>query len=145
MEADLVAVQDWDGFDALASYLQSQHGASAIEKLDGPESRVWKFSIGNAFISLHDNPDGNYLKAVGDEAQKALQVILGDLDRRFTDSSSSEDRPASTTANQPCPGDGYWFSPAIPGGSRFFRAGEIMPEAIGHYGETIWQWSIKQS
>lgn len=145
MEADVVALQDWDGFDSLASYLQSQHHATPTEKLDGPESRVWKFSIGDSLISLHNNPEGNYFKATGDRSQKALQKIVADLEQRLADPVPVDSGPTRAAASQPCPRDGVWFTPAGSGASRFFKAGEIMPEVGGDYGATIWQWSERQS
>jgi hypothetical protein len=47
-------------------------------------------------------------------------------------------------ANQPCPRDGYWFTPAQVGSRRHFKAGEVMPEFKSDYGATIWQWDAKQ-
>lgn len=42
-------------------------------------------------------------------------------------------------ANQPCPQDGYWFTPAQVGSRRYFKQGDVMPEVDGDYGATIWQ------
>ena len=47
-------------------------------------------------------------------------------------------------ANQPCPRDGYWFTPARPNSRRAFRQGEVMPDVGGGYGVTIWQWDETQ-
>lgn len=47
-------------------------------------------------------------------------------------------------ANQPCPREGYWFTPAQANSRRFFKAGEVMPEFKSGYGLTIWQWDEKQ-
>lgn len=144
MEADVVALQDWDGFDSIAAYLQSQHHAIPTEQLDGPESRVWKFSVGDSSISLHNNPEGNYLKAAGDKSLKALHAIVADLEKRLADSLPVDSGAPRTVSNQPCPRDGVWFTPAAPGTSRFFKAGEIMPDVEADYGATIWQWSDRQ-
>jgi len=43
-------------------------------------------------------------------------------------------------ANQPCPREGYWFTPAMANSRRFFKQGEPMPEFKTDYGLTIWQW-----
>jgi hypothetical protein len=48
-------------------------------------------------------------------------------------------------ANQPCPREGFWFTPAQAGSRRFFRAGELMPEIGGDFGTTIWQWDQNQA
>jgi hypothetical protein len=47
-------------------------------------------------------------------------------------------------ANHPCPREGFWFTPAQADSRRFFKAGELMPEAGGDYGTTIWQWDENQ-
>lgn len=47
-------------------------------------------------------------------------------------------------ANQPCPREGYWFTPAKADSRRFFKQGEIMPEVGGDDGVTIWQWDEQQ-
>jgi IS5 family transposase len=49
--------------------------------------------------------------------------------------------PSSTknASGQPCPREGWWFTPA--GDERqHFEQGEIMPSLGGDYGLTIWQW-----
>jgi hypothetical protein len=48
-------------------------------------------------------------------------------------------------ANQPCPREGFWFTPARAGSRRFFKAGEVMPEIGGDYGATVWQWDENQT
>jgi hypothetical protein len=47
-------------------------------------------------------------------------------------------------AGQPCPRDGYWFTPARAQSRRHFTDGEIMPHMGGDYGVTIWQWDEQQ-
>lgn len=46
-------------------------------------------------------------------------------------------------AGQPCPHEGWWFTPAGEG-RRHFKQGEILPSLGGDYGLTIWQWSSPQ-
>lgn len=48
-------------------------------------------------------------------------------------------------ANQPCPREGFWFTPAQADSRRFFKANEVMPEVGGDYGVTIWQWDENQT
>jgi hypothetical protein len=48
-------------------------------------------------------------------------------------------------AGQPCPREGFWFTPAQVGSRRHFKAGEPMPEVGGDYGATIWQWDPNQA
>jgi hypothetical protein len=47
-------------------------------------------------------------------------------------------------AGQPCPKDGFWFTPAQVGSRRYFKAGKAMPVVSGDYGATIWQWDQNQ-
>jgi hypothetical protein len=47
-------------------------------------------------------------------------------------------------AGQPCPREGFWFTPARLDSRRRFKAGEAMPEVGGRYGATIWQWDERQ-
>lgn len=47
-------------------------------------------------------------------------------------------------AGQPCPREGFWYTPAQADSRRFFKAGEPMPEIGGDYGATIWQWDENQ-
>ncbi|WP_019561862.1 hypothetical protein [Caldimonas manganoxidans] len=47
-------------------------------------------------------------------------------------------------ANQPCPREGWWFTPAKQGGRRRFQQGELMPDFRSDYGLTIWQWDERQ-
>jgi hypothetical protein len=46
-------------------------------------------------------------------------------------------------AGQPCPHEGWWFTPGGEG-RRHFKQGEIMPSLGGDYGSTIWQWCSPQ-
>lgn len=42
---------------------------------------------------------------------------------------------------QPCPREGFWFSPAKNESTRRFKTGEVMPTFdASQYGTTIWQW-----
>lgn len=47
-------------------------------------------------------------------------------------------------ASQPCPREGFWFTPAKVGSRRYFKTGDVMPEVGGDYGATIWQWDQNQ-
>lgn len=48
-------------------------------------------------------------------------------------------------AGQPCPREGWWFTPANPGSRRHFKQGEVMPALGSDYGLTIWQWDERQA
>jgi hypothetical protein len=47
-------------------------------------------------------------------------------------------------AGQPCPKEGWWFTPAG-SGRRYFKQGQIMPNLGSDFGQTIWQWAQDQS
>jgi hypothetical protein len=48
-------------------------------------------------------------------------------------------------ADQPCPREGFWFTPASAGSRRHFKYGEMLPEFKSDYGLTIWQWDDNQA
>ncbi|UZD54993.1 PoNi-like cognate immunity protein [Caldimonas aquatica] len=61
----------------------------------------------------------------------------------------SEQSPGGPTrlrceAGQPCPREGWWFTPAKADSRRFFKQGEVMPAFGTDYGLTIWQWDERQ-
>lgn len=66
----------------------------------------------------------------------------GSFDRikPLTSGQSNAGEHGRCEAGQPCPREGYWFTPAQAGSRRFFKAGEVMPEFKSDYGATIWQW-----
>jgi hypothetical protein len=43
-------------------------------------------------------------------------------------------------AGQPCPREGWWFTPAKANSRRHFKAGEVMPDFQSDWGQVIWQW-----
>ena len=47
-------------------------------------------------------------------------------------------------AGQPCPRDGFWFTPASTDSRCHFEQGNTMPGVGGDYGMTIWQWDEQQ-
>jgi hypothetical protein len=54
------------------------------------------------------------------------------------------DTPSGVLAGEYCPRAGYWFTPAVTGSRRSFKAGEVMPSARSDYGATVWQWDEQQ-
>jgi hypothetical protein len=59
----------------------------------------------------------------------------------------SEPRPGYVDrceGGQPCPREGWWFTPAKPASRRKFAVGELMPKFKSDYGTTIWQWASRQ-
>jgi hypothetical protein len=52
--------------------------------------------------------------------------------------------PLRCEGGQPCPREGWWFTPAKVGSRRHFEQGETMPVFATDYGATIWQWDERQ-
>lgn len=77
-----------------------------------------------------------------------VEKVEGEFDDESNESATKTITLMSVTlrceANQPCPREGYWFTPARPNSRRAFRQGEVMPDAGGSYGATIWQWDEVQ-
>ncbi|MED5618020.1 hypothetical protein [Ideonella sp. BN130291] len=47
-------------------------------------------------------------------------------------------------AGQPCPREGWWFTPSKANSRRPFHQGEVMPAFTTDYGATHWQWDEHQ-
>lgn len=47
-------------------------------------------------------------------------------------------------AGEPCPREGFWFTPAKADSHQRFEQGQVMPSVGGDYGSTIWQWDERQ-
>ena len=77
-----------------------------------------------------------------------VERVEGEFDDDQADREAPTVTPTSATlrceANQPCPREGYWFTPARPNSRRAFQQGEAMPDVGGTYGATIWQWDEQQ-
>lgn len=73
-----------------------------------------------------------------------VEMISGEFDE---DSSSENESDAHMRlrcpAGQPCPREGWWFTPAGEG-RRYCKQGEVMPEIKSDYGQTIWCWDEPQ-
>jgi Immunity protein 72/Immunity protein 71 len=78
--------------------------------------------------------DTRYLDGViPDDEAEYLAPVVADLATRLR-----------CKAGQPCPREGWWFTPA--GGDRqHFMLGQVMPEIESDYGQTIWQWDQQQT
>ena len=56
----------------------------------------------------------------------------------------SSTRPPRTPAGEPCPKEGYWFTPAHSDSRRHFKQGEVMPDFKNPLWATLWQWDENQ-
>jgi hypothetical protein len=72
------------------------------------------------------------------------------VEGEFDDEDQSTTSPAAAAvrlrceAGQPCPREGWWFTPARMNSRRLFKAGELMPDLKSDWGATIWQWDEQQ-
>jgi hypothetical protein len=84
-----------------------------------------------------------YPKDLADWARRnhSLDSIKPGTSRAFI---SAENGGLRCEAGQPCPREGYWQTPAKVGSRQHFQLGQVMPEAGGDYGATIWQWDVDQ-
>jgi hypothetical protein len=77
-----------------------------------------------------------------------VEMIHGEFDDEaapdYNQSITSPFNRLRCEAGQPCPQEGYWFTPASPASRRAFKRGEVMPEFKSGYGLTIWQWDDTQ-
>jgi hypothetical protein len=71
-------------------------------------------------------------------------VAWARANKHLSEEASDDTERGRCEAGQPCPSEGFWFTPAQVGSRRFFKAGEVMPEVGGDYGATIWQWDQNQ-
>lgn len=78
-----------------------------------------------------------------------VEMIDGEFDDTDSDPVGSttlaQDTAASRClAGQPCPREGWWFTPAKADSRQHFAQGQMMPAVGGDYGTTIWQWDEQQ-
>lgn len=71
-------------------------------------------------------------------------VIPPEEAQYLADSAESIPLRLRCEANQPCPREGYWHTPAKTDSRRHFQVGEVMPDLHTDYGSTIWVWDEKQ-
>jgi len=63
-----------------------------------------------------------------------------DIDRAALGGQADAPTMRGVKAGEPCPREGYWQTPAKVGSRQHFQLGQVMPEAGGDFGATIWQW-----
>jgi hypothetical protein len=103
-----------------------KEAADEYEMLDGEPKIAWGMLSKKAFTT---RPCKWYF----------VEVVNGEFDddsvsdRGLTDSAQR----LRCEAGNPCPVEGEWFTPGVPG-SRHFKQGEVMPEVKSDYGQTIW-------
>ena len=70
---------------------------------------------------------------------------LREEDRYTSHEAEASNQFARVEGGQPCPGTGFWETPAKLNSRCHFKQGDIMPVfKDAEYGYTIWQWSREQ-
>lgn len=137
------------GRDSL--WLDSQRTAAFVraEALRNPSIDMGPFSLSD--VQADPSCAGNAMAFAAFATRACKWYYVERVEGEFDDEAESSpgDSAAAPTrlrceAGQPCPREGYWFTPARPNSRRAFRQGEVMPDAGGSYGATIWQWDEVQ-
>jgi hypothetical protein len=78
--------------------------------------------------------DARYLDgAIPEEEAEYLKPII-----------QTKNSQQSCPGGQPCPKEGWWYTPAKADSRQYFKEGTVMPRFESDYGETIWQMDEKQ-
>jgi hypothetical protein len=80
---DFDTLESWDDFENIIEILKKSYDLKVTNKLDGPESRIWDIELDGLLYSLHNNPYGNYLKAVNPKSIQYLRDTLGHIQVHF--------------------------------------------------------------
>lgn len=102
----------------------------------------WAFEAGAAVLLLGIEDDSSlhqYLYYPKDLVAwaRANRALSESEDGKATDRLRCE-------AGQPCPREGFWFTPAKADSRRRFAQGQTMPAFSTDFGATIWQWDERQ-
>lgn len=68
----------WESFEPFAEVLAEQWHAKIIEKIDGPDIRIWKIEIEGVVVRLvyDDFPNGVSLEACGPEGNETIEKMF---------------------------------------------------------------------
>jgi Domain of unknown function (DUF1911) len=101
----------------------------------------WSFEAGAAVLLLGIEDDSSLHKYL------YYPKDMVAWSRAHTSLSTEQDETSTRLrclAGEPCPREGWWFTPANTNSRRHFAVGEVMPGFGGDYGATIWQWDEQQ-
>jgi hypothetical protein len=80
---DFNNLESWESFERIISRLEKSFLVKVLNKYDGPESRVWKIQLNDVFVSIHNNPYGNYLLAELPDSVEYVKNIFPLLKQLF--------------------------------------------------------------
>ncbi len=84
LRCDVHGIPDWEGFEKLVLFLEKNYRAKVLERIDGPDARRWKLQVEGVCLELqHEDPWGNVLVAVDDDADGVVRRIGEDLQGRL--------------------------------------------------------------
>jgi hypothetical protein len=76
-----------------------------------------------------------------------VEMINGEFDEgeeeKYSDTGTATQLRCA--GGEPCPREGWWFTPSKVDGRRYFHQGDVMPTFATDYGVTIWQWDANQA
>ena len=79
---DIVTLNTYEDIESVGKYLEKYFDAKVIEKLDGPDARVWTYEIQNIKFKLQHNSYGNILFTTID-GKSVMDMIYSDLKNRL--------------------------------------------------------------
>lgn len=120
-------------------YIPWHDGHLRINGNDGDYFGYWAFEAG-AVAYLLDLDDS----AITHMVYPRDLVAWARANKHLSQDASEDTERGRCEAGQPCPREGFWFTPAQAGSRRYFKSGEVMPSVGGDYGATIWQWDQNQ-
>jgi hypothetical protein len=133
-----VQVKTGDKVPRSGVYLPSAEHGCAQFLIQG--YKAWHVSVPNRFTTPDDHGDT--------ELTTAWTLVERVSDTGGGDPSDADPGRAGIRlrceAGQPCPREGWWFTPASVNSRRHFKAGELMPDLKSDWGATIWQWDEQQ-
>ena len=67
----------WESFDAFAERWAHQVGATIVDRVDGPDVRVWRVSYENRAVNLvyDDFPNGISVEAIDADSNSAIEQL----------------------------------------------------------------------
>jgi hypothetical protein len=68
----------WESFEAFAQQWAKQIGAQIVDRIDGPDVRVWRMSYGDRAVNLvyDDFPNGIAVEAVDADSNPAIEELF---------------------------------------------------------------------
>jgi hypothetical protein len=125
-------------------YVPWHDGHLRISGTEGDYFGYWAFEAG-AVALLCDIDDSSVDHMVYPKDLVAWARAHKHLSENTEGSASSAAIHLRCEGGQPCPREGWWFTPAKTDSRQRFEHGQVMPAVSSDYGATIWQWDVNQN